>query len=248
MSSPQAVLSLRLPVELYAELRDYANRNGQSMNTATVQAVQQLLGKPVAEPVTREMWTADFTALEERVLAMVAGDKPGLEQVLELRIDGADKVDLEKLKAYFDRRPSLSDLYHSGGIIPPGATFRMGEGTILAGTGRGLKDQPEIQRIPEPDGGVAILEKGEKVAPLDWDGPLSEQAGGGLTWTKNTGHRPVAAEVLVDVKRRDGSVVCRRYAGTAWWGFDMADSDFDILEWRLASIELQPRVDGGADA
>lgn len=74
---------------------------------------------------------------------------------------------------------------------------------------------------------------------LEWDEPATP--GTGLGWTENTGERPKLAKgKMVDLLMRNGDTITQHASVYDW---RLRGTEDDILQWRLSSIELQPRVE-----
>lgn len=76
---------------------------------------------------------------------------------------------------------------------------------------------------------------------LEWDAPAV--SGTGLLWAENTGTQPLVTKgKLVDLMLYNGYLQKEMAADNCDWSVDTAEPAFDILQWRLSSIELQPQV------
>lgn len=131
MSEP-ITFTLSMDQDLYAKLRLAAEASGGSVDGLLLNALSEYISPvPKAEPLTREVWTADFAALEKRVLDLMARRAPVIVRF------GDGDFDSEMAKHRVSLAERLSELtgLHSGGYVDGSNTSLVGEGSDILKTG-----------------------------------------------------------------------------------------------------------------
>lgn len=223
-------LGVRMPEALHHQLTARSADTGRSMNQLALEAIERFLAPPqkkvpVVEAV-REVWNADFAALEERVLARIS-QHPAF--VTECRVSG--DFDVEEVRAALANYPERMFV-----PVPEGGVQLLPKGEKVT---QPAQDSRELSGLTTLTA-LAVVRStgslGHLITPgaLEWDAQTA--------WRPNDGQSPVGRfvgpDTLVEVMTRgnkESGLPGATAAARSWhWSLDDEPHAGDILQWRLA--------------
>ncbi|MDX0622870.1 hypothetical protein GOD54_23510 [Sinorhizobium medicae] len=214
--------TLNLERDQYQRLLGRAHGCGSTITELIRDAIDHMLDTPAAkaEPLTRDVWKADFTALEERIMARMDGHPLF---ITEVRID--DEIDPDLAKRFQAEVKRLSDKgcmcaggragFRTGGYTPASPTGRIGEGSEMLRTGRdmpvsGLNTLATLHVVND------VAQSRVEVKINDWAlKPLDGQEWV-ITGSLETMTRDRAREILMELGATVSGAVTQKTSSLIW--------------------------------